>query len=205
MIALSVLHRLVTPAPAVTPRCELCANPLDDHHRHVVEIGVHAVRCACAACAILFAGATGRYRTVPDRVIADPAFALDADQLELPVSLAFYVRDSARDTIVVRYPGPAGITEGELSPAGWAALATATQLAGELACDVEALLVRTRRAGKESDTAACYLVPISEAYALAGRLRTTWRGFTGGDAAARELDDSFAKLEQRARGRRGRR
>ena len=33
-----------------------------------------------------------------------------------------------------------------------------------------------------------FVVPVSAAYALAGELRTTWEGLTGGDAPTRVLD-----------------
>lgn len=204
MIALPPIARLATrPERAVAAmRCELCTKPLGDVHRHLVEVGgrvevgAHTVICACTACAILFVQATGaaRYRTVPDRVRIDSGFSLRPDQLGIPVGLAFCFRDSSVDEVIACYPGPAGIVEAELAPEAWERLAAATRLTTLLEPDVEALLVRSLRGSASS---SCYLVPITTAYELAARLRKTWSGFTGGDAAERELAAFFAELDAR--------
>ncbi len=200
MIGLPSLAKLASPArpAAAEARCELCSSPLAERHRHVVELGRRGVLCACHACALLFANGDGgaRYKTVPERVRVDAAFAVspqDWAQLGIPVGLAFFHRDSARACTVAGYPGPAGVVEAELEPSVWQAIADATPLARELADDVEALLVRgTRGAARMT----CYLVPISATFALVARLRASWQGFSGGDAAERELAAYFAALEQ---------
>lgn len=204
MIAFRALAKLATPRPAAAAeaRCELCAAPIPAQHRHVVELGVHGIQCACRACAILFAaGEPGaRYRTVPERVLADPSFALTSQQwsaLGVPVGLAFLFRDSVRGQGIVCYPGAAGVVEGELDPEVWDAVAAATPLARVLVEDVEALIVHGERGAREL---ACYLVPISDAYELAGRLRASWQGFSGGDRARAELAAFFAGLAARAQG-----
>jgi hypothetical protein len=180
------------------PRCELCGGTLAAQHRHVLELGAadaRGVRCACGPCAVLFAtdAPRPRYRTVPERVRNDPAFAMSAARwaaLGAPVALAFFVRDAA-GAVVARYPGPAGVTEAALEPDAWAAIRAATPLAGALAPDVEALLVH----GDRGAPLACWLVPITAAYELCGRLRACWTGFSGGDAAQQELAAFFAELE----------
>ena len=200
MIALPSLHSLASSGrqtPAV-PRCELCTTAIGERHRHVVELGKRGVLCACAACAILFArGEPGaRFRAVPDRFQRDPEFAIAPgrwSELGIPVGLAFCFRDSAHGCGVVSYPGPAGIVDAELTPAAWNEIASATRLAATLEDDVEALLVRGEP-GAPRMTA--YLVPISTAFELAGRLRTTWVGFSGGDVARREIEAFFARLER---------
>ena len=73
-------------------------------------------------------------------------------------------------------------------------IAAVSPLAGELESDVEALVVRRERGATE---VACYLVPISMAYELVGRPRTTWAGFSGGERAEAELTAFFADLERR--------
>jgi hypothetical protein len=182
-----------TPRPAGA-RCEVCASPLAERHRHVVEIGHRGVACACQACAILFerGDQAGRYRTVPDRVLRDPAFTLPAAELGVPVGLACFVRETER--VATWYPGPAGITDGELDDVAWAALAAATPLAEQLVPHVEALLVYTPRSAPPR---GCYLVPVTAAYELAGKLRTSWQGFTGGSETEAALAAFFAELDVR--------
>lgn len=198
MIALPPLARLATRPARVdtTERCELCTRPIGEVHRHLVEPGGHNVVCACMACAILFVQATGaaRYRTVPDRVRIDTSFRLGPDQLGIPVGLAFCFRDSTVDEVIACYPGPAGLVETELAPEAWERLVAATRLAAQLEPDVEALLVRSLRGGGPP---SCYLVPITTAYELAARLRKTWSGFTGGEAAELELAAFFRELDLR--------
>jgi len=197
MIGLRSLAPFAGPPRATAARCEVCASPIPEQHRHVVEVAeprVRGVACACQACAILFEGgdASGRYHTVPDRVLRDPAFALPAAQLGVPVGLACFVREDER--VATWYPGPAGLTDGELDGGAWAALVAATPLAAQLVPHVEALVVYTPRSGPPR---GCYLVPVTAAYELAGRLRRTWQGFTGGDEAQAELAAFFAELDAR--------
>lgn len=194
MIGLRTLAPFAAPRPAAAARCEVCASAIPETHRHVVEIGQRGVACACQACAILFerGDAAGRYRTVPDRVLRDPAFAMTATDLAIPVGLVCFVRES--DRVAIWYPGPAGITDDELDPAGWDALAAATPLARELAPHVEALLVWAPR---HKPSRGCYLVPVTTAYELAGTLRATWQGFTGGSEAEAQLAAFFAGLDAR--------
>lgn len=180
-------------------RCELCGSPIGELHRHVVELGQRGAQCACQACGILFARseAGARFRTIPDRVRVDRAFALTPAQwaeLGVPVALAFCYRDSQRESGVVCYPGPAGVTDAELEPTAWDAIAAATPLAHDLEPDVEALLVHGPRGAA---SLACYLVPISTAYELVGRLRGTWRGFSGGEESDVELARFFTELDER--------
>jgi hypothetical protein len=213
MIALPALQRLVSVSPrtVAAAKCELCGLVLEDRHRHVVELGAapgdeaklrdgaYGVLCACRACSILFSrsDSLARFRTVPDRVMADPRFTITQDrwaQLGIPVGLAFFVRSSVLGRIVARYPGPAGVTEADLEPDAWNEIAAATSLAAKLEADVEALLVHAERG---EPGATCFLIPVSDAYELAGRLRRTWQGFSGGDQARGELASFFSELAQR--------
>jgi hypothetical protein len=199
------LGRFARPVPrgrAEGDACELCSAALDAGHAHVVDLRSRAVRCACRACAVLFrdpgAGAD-RYRTVPDRVLVDPALRLAEAEwaaLQIPVRLAFLFRSSIAGRWVALYPGPAGTVESALPLDAWTALAARTPLAAAAAPDVEALLVRGERGG---GTLEVLLVPIDRCYALAGRLRRAWRGFEGGAEARREIDAFFAELRERAR------
>lgn len=186
MIALRSLTRYAgaVPVEAGHARCELCGDACGEPHRHVLELEGRAVHCACAACAIAFGGrANPRYRTIPERVRRATDFTLRIRELGIPVSLAICQRD------LVCYPGPAGMTDAELDGGAWEAIAAATELAGDLEPDVEALLIRDR---------ACYLVPISTCFELVGRLRAVWEGFTGGARVEAELATFFAELDRRA-------
>jgi hypothetical protein len=224
----ATLARFARRSAAASPgaACELCGAPVEERHRHVVDLTQRAVRCACAACAVLFrtpgAGAA-RFRTVPDRVLYEPGFALgDADwaALEIPVRLAFISRSSAAGRWIAVYPGPAGAVESALPLEAWARLSERSALVAAAEPDVEALLVRGLVPGgvgggapalRDGRPAAgpdavprggaleCLLVPIDRCYELAGRIRRVWRGFDGGAEARRELDGFFAALRERAR------
>jgi hypothetical protein len=60
--------------------------------------------------------------------------------------------------------------------------------------DVEALLVNRAVERREH-----FLVPIDDCYALAGVLRTHWKGFAGGAEVWREIDAFFDRLREQAR------
>jgi hypothetical protein len=113
--------------------------------------------CACRACYLLFThgqAARGRYRSVPDRYLVDPARPMTAaewEALEIPVGLAFFLRSSAAGQVTGFYPSPAGATECRLDLAAWDRLAADHPLLAAMAPDVEAALI-CRTAG--SDPAA---------------------------------------------------
>jgi hypothetical protein len=195
-----MLSRFARPPAPPGERCELCAQDIAEPHPHVVDLVTRTLACACAACGTLFRhfGAGARYRTVPDRVLVDPAFSLD-DQawaaLRIPVGLAFVFCNSSLSRWVAFYPSPAGSTEAELPEQPWQALLASSPLLAEVQPDVEALLVH-RPPGAPG---AYFLVPIDACYRLVAKVRLTWRGFHGGDAARAEIEDFFAELRTRAR------
>ncbi|MEU6882571.1 DUF5947 family protein [Streptomyces sp. NPDC046712] len=195
------LRRFTTPPPPREERCELCGVPLDgERHRHLVDIDKRALVCACGPCAQLMthSGASpGRFRAVPGRHLSDPAHRVDDrawEALRIPVSVAFFFRNSALDRPVAFYPSPAGATESELEESAWQTLLDATRLATELEPDVEALLMRRHEGRTE-----CFLVPIDICYELVGRMRLHWQGFDGGAEARADLDALFAHVRGLAR------
>jgi Family of unknown function (DUF5947) len=201
--ALSVLRRIATrplPDPDLQT-CDMCAEPITSDHRHVVDIQNRQLMCTCRGCGLLFSSeaANQRYRAVPDRYLSFPDFKLnDAgwDALDIPVGLAFFFSSSVLGRVVAFYPGPAGVTESELGLAAWTDVLEANPELGVLRDDVEALLVR----GPDPDHQAhCFLVPIDACYELAGRLRTVWRGFDGGQDARAVITDFFATVAARSR------
>lgn len=217
------LRRFARPSrtPAGAPadeRCELCGERIGREHGHMVDLQKRSIACACRACALLFTRDGGRYRTVPDRVLADPRAPLTGAEwaeLQIPVAIAFFFVNSALGQVIASYPSPAGVTECELDLAAWDRLADGHPLLGVLKPDVEAILVLGSGAagsgaggnggdGSNGGTAGAggietFLVPIDICYSLAGALRLEWRGFDGGAEVKRILADLIASLRDRAR------
>lgn len=187
-------------AVAGAERCELCAAVVPAEHGHVADLEQATLICACRACYLLFTheqAGRGRYRSVPDRYLADPARQLPAaqwDQLQIPVDLAFFLKSSARDEVAGFYPSPAGVTECRLDLASWQRLTGDYPLLGAAAPDVEAILISRSGAGTES-----FLVPIDACYELAGRMRLHWRGFDGGAEARASITEFLDGVRTRAR------
>jgi hypothetical protein len=145
-----------------------------------------------------------RYRSVPDRYLAFPDFALDRrgwESLQIPVGLAFFFRNSAIDQTVAFYPGPAGATESELDMDAWNTISGADARLSMLADDVEALLVRVPEddPDRPAQPAECYLVPIDACYEFVGRLRMLWRGFDGGQQVREFIDEFFDGISARSK------
>jgi Family of unknown function (DUF5947) len=191
------------PVPEV---CELCATPVPAQHPHLVQVAERRMLCACGPCGFLFdnpGAGGGGYRRVPDRYLSDPEFRLtDAqwDELQIPVSMAFFLHNSAQGKVIACYPSPAGATESELGLEAWAAGLGAGRLAAALEPDVEALLVRRDKAGAgASGSAEGLLVPIDACYRLVGLVKLHWRGFDGGAEAWHEIDGFFDALREQAR------
>jgi hypothetical protein len=201
--ALAGLRRIINerPAPVVGERCEMCAEPITDGHRHVVDLESRALMCTCRGCYLLFTAedAQLRYRAVPDRYLSFPDVTLDArqyDELEIPVGLAFLFNSSVLNRTVAFYPGPAGATESELPLEAWTRVVEANPQLSVVRADVEALLLRGTDRGSEF---SCHLVPIDACYALVGQLRQLWRGFDGGTEAHQAMEDFFAEIAARSR------
>jgi len=194
------LRRFLRPRTETSPEhCELCSITLGPQHRHLVDIERRSLACACLACAILFdrpGAGGGRFRTIPDRHLADPAWQVDPVHwaaLRIPVDMAFFFRNSRLGQVVALYPSPAGATESEIEPAAWEAAFGGSALAREMEPDVEALLVR-----RHDVAGSCHLVPVDAAYQLVGRLRMHWQGFDGGAQVHAEIAAFFDDLGRRA-------
>jgi Family of unknown function (DUF5947) len=179
----------------------MCREPLDGRtgHGHVVELEKRSIVCACRACYLLFThdgAAGGRYRSVPNRICYDPATPLtdeDWNELQIPVSMAFFFYNSALDRIVAGYPSPGGTTECELDLEAWDRMVATYPLVKTLTPDVEALFVNRTDHGNE-----IFLIPIDECYALVGELRLRWQGFDGGAEAHAAIATFLANLRHRA-------
>jgi len=200
---LAVLTRIgaARPAPDPRQRCEMCAEAIAEQHQHVVDLAGRGLLCTCRPCYLLFTAedADLRYRAVPDRYLSFPGWALGSgqwDELEIPVGLAFFFRNSVLDRTVAFYPGPAGATESELPLGAWDAIVATNPALATLRPDVEALLVR--RPDRTAGVPGSFLVPIDRCYELVGALRLAWRGFDGGQEARALLDAFFADLGARS-------
>jgi hypothetical protein len=204
----SPLRRLAAPRPLEPveqiERCELCAEPIAPEHRHVVDLQARSLLCACRGCALLLdrrGAGGGHYRLVPERRLRLDGFDLDDvrwSSLAIPVDLAFFFRSSSAGRIAAVYPGAMGATESLLELETWRELEEANPVLRELDDDVEALLVN-RAGGRRQH----FLVPIDDCYALAGVMRTHWKGFGGGAEVWREIDAFFDRLRERARQQEG--
>ena len=176
----------------------MCATDIPAEHGHVVNIAARALLCVCRACYLLFVtrgAAGGRFLSVPDRYAALPGVILDTsewEELQIPVGIVCIFHNSALGRTVALYPSPAGATESLLPLDTWPAILRAHPELDTLAPDVEALLVRRQQEGLE-----CFVVPIDACYELVGRLRLEWRGFQGGPAAWRSVDEFFSRVRAR--------
>ncbi len=177
--------------------CELCSAPLEEEHRHLVDLLGRAICCSCRACALLFeepGAAQGRYVTIPERVLVDPSFTLDHDawdRLHIPVELAFFFFHGALERWVAFYPSPAGAVESELPLEVFAEVFGGSALLAHAKPDVDALLIR---AGRATD---CLLVPIDACYRLIAELRLAWRGIDGGGEVRAKIDAFFDQLRRK--------
>ncbi|MGH3002476.1 MAG: DUF5947 family protein [Gaiellaceae bacterium] len=184
---------------AQVERCELCGEAIAPEHRHVVDLHVRSLLCACRGCAILLdrpGAGGGHYRLVPERRLWLDGFDLDDlrwASLGVPVDLAFFFRSSGVGRTAAVYPGAMGATESLLELETWQELEDANPVLRGLEDDVEALLVN--HADGRHDH---FLVPIDDCYALAGVMRTHWKGFGGGAEVWREIDAFFDRLRERA-------
>ncbi|MEU7692994.1 DUF5947 family protein [Microbispora hainanensis] len=189
--------RAETARAKAVERCEMCAEPLEAGHGHVVDLETRALVCACRGCRLLFVR-RGRYRAVPDRFRYAPSFRVspaDWDELGIPVRTAFFFRNSSLGRTVAFYPSPAGATESLLPLATWERVLAANPELADAEPDVEALLVDRAPDGSFS----CHLVPIDACYRLVGLVRLHWKGFDGGREAWEAIDGFFAALRRRAR------
>jgi hypothetical protein len=186
-----------------TPRgegCEMCGEDITDEHSHVVNVDSRSLLCTCRPCYLLFThegAGRGNYRAVPDRHLTDPDFQLSDvrwDELQVPVTMAFFFHNSVLGRVVAHYPSPAGATESLLDLAAWDSIVSDNPLAAALEPDVEALIVHRSK----EDTQA-YLVPIDRCYELVGRVRLHWTGFDGGAEARQDIADFFDDVRRRSR------
>jgi hypothetical protein len=199
-----VLEKLMKPPARPRPgeKCEMCGVDVEDNHSHIVNLDTRSLMCACRPCYLLFVGAGsggGRYRAVPSRYLALDDFAMTPaqwDDLQIPVSVAFFFFNSRANQVVAFYPSPAGATESLLRLETWAEISAKNPALFHMQPDVEALLVRVadNRGGRNES----FIVPIDACYELVGHLRRLWRGFDGGNEAHAEMAAFFDRVREQA-------
>jgi hypothetical protein len=186
-------------AEGASERCAMCAIPIPSAHRHLVDTTDRTIKCMCPHCHMLFSepgAAVGRYRHIPTRHQRIAGFEVtqgEWDDLQIPVALAFFFRNSDQDRIVAFYPGPAGATESLLPLDAWARITARHPGLDDIEPDVEAVIVR-----RTDDETLAFIVPIDRCYELTGRLRMHWSGFDGGREAAVAIHQFFDDVGARA-------
>jgi hypothetical protein len=187
-----VVRRAGTRRRDTAEHCELCAEPVAEQHRHLLDTDTGAVLCACTACSILFdrdAASNGHYRLLPDRRLRLPA--VDPGPLGVPVGVAFFVRQ-ADGAVRAHYPSPAGATRWEIDADAWQAVVRESPELAGLAPLVEALLVNTT-----GDRREAWLVPVDDCFRMVAIVRREWEGLTGGDRVAPAIERFFDELGRR--------
>jgi Family of unknown function (DUF5947) len=198
----ALLQQMLKKRPPAGERCDFCAAPLTSEHSHLIELAARRILCSCRPCYIVFepeGAAQGKYRPIPSRYAEVADFAIDEalwDALAIPIGLAFFFYNSLEKKMVAFYPSPAGATESLLPLETWDEIAAAHPLLTTIVPDVEAILIQRGR-----DSSRCFIVPIDAAYELVGVIRSTWKGFDGGEEAHAKIAEYFDKLAQLANGR----
>jgi hypothetical protein len=174
-------------------RCDLCSAILPAGHLHLLDVEARRAVCACQGCAMVVGSRRdGRYREVPPRGERLADFRLsDAEwaALQIPIGLAMLLWSTPHGGPLALYPGPAGLTESEIADEAWAALRDRNPGMGELAPDVEAVLVNRMNGRRE-----VFRISIDRGFSLAALIRTQWRGIHGGDAVWGALDGFFDQM-----------
>lgn len=178
-------------------RCDLCGAGLGPEHQHLLRPADRRVLCGCDPCAILFShrDAGTKFLQIPRSGIRFDDFQIsDAEwsALRLPIDLAFFLRNSAEQRVMAYYPSPAGSTESLLSLDSWEDLVHHNPRLAAMQADVEALLVNRTEGRRDY-----FIAPIDQCYRLTGLIRMHWRGFSGGEAVWREVENFFAELDRR--------
>jgi hypothetical protein len=192
----SQLRRFVSPPPALE-HCQFCHVAIAAKHPHLIEVSNRGVVCACSDCAVAETARPGSpYRLIPQKIQLLRDFAISDAQwgaFQIPIDLVFVFLDSAAGRPVALYPGAAGAIQSLLGLEAWAELTASNPVLNQLQPDVEALLVNRTKGTREY-----YRAPIDRCYALAGLIRTHWRGLSGGTAVWDHIDAYFAGLRDEA-------
>jgi Family of unknown function (DUF5947) len=198
----AMLQAMMQKRPPAGERCDYCSTPLAHDHSHLIELAERRILCACRPCYIVFepeGAAQGKYRAIPDRFREIEAFSIDDmqwDALQVPIGLAFFFYNSLEKRMVAFYPSPAGATESLLPLDTWSEITAAHPVLASIKPDVEAILIQRNR-----EVSRSYIVPIDSAYELVGLIRTSWKGFDGGEEAHEKIGGYFENVHARSQGK----
>jgi hypothetical protein len=199
---IAMLQQMLQKRPPAGERCDYCATPLSPEHSHLIELAERRILCACRPCYIVFepkGAAQGKYRAIPTRYREIDDFEIAEgqwDALQIPIGLAFFFYNSLEERMVAFYPSPAGATESLLPLDTWDELIAQYSDLAPIEPDVEAVLIRRTR-----EESRAFIVPIDSAYELVGLIRTSWKGFDGGEEAHRKIEAYFEKIRARGQGK----
>jgi hypothetical protein len=115
------------------------------------------------------------------------------ESFSIPINMAFFVKRADASTPAVYYPSPAGATESLLTAEAWQEIVAANAPLQKMEPEVECLLVNRVTAPHEY-----FLAPIDECYRLVGLIRSSWRGFSGGAEAWKEIANFFVSLRRKS-------
>ena len=178
--------------------CDLCGNEIPPDHRHVLQLTERRILCVCESCLALRSG-DPELRPSGTRVVWLDDFELSDElwaRFQIPIGLAFFLRDSAAGRVVALYPSPAGATESELDLDAWDELGAANPALADLEADAEALIVN--RMGEPPQHA---IAPIDECYRLVGLIKASWEGISGGVGPEEAIERFFDELRMRSASR----
>lgn len=170
-------------------RCDLCAAPVPEAHRHMYDSARDEVMCACRPCSVLFArdaASEGHYRLIPERRAR--LAPVSTGPLGVPVGLAFFV-PRTDGSVQAHYPSPAGATRWDVDPGAWRDAVRDSPELGGLTDEVEALLVNTARGARHH-----WIVPVDDCFRLVALVRREWRGLSGGSRVWPEIERFFDEL-----------
>ena len=181
--------------------CRFCNAAIDTPHVHVINIVTHTLINVCRSCYLLFSlegAAQGKYKAVPQRRVYIPALAMTQahwEGLQIPVGIAFFLRNTSRSCITGHYPGPEGTTVSLVRWETWDALEEANPILEKLVPDVETLMIYHPPAHSCSEGG---IVPIDVSNELMKCLKQQWRGLDGGGEAWRTIQRFVADIRTRS-------
>jgi Family of unknown function (DUF5947) len=182
-------------ASAEVERCDLCAIPIPEDHRHLLHLVERRIVCACEACWAMRAG-EGDYRPVGNRTMALTELALPDDlwaSFQIPIGLAFFMESTVTGCVVAMYPSPGGATESELHFESWSRMVALNPVLAELEPDIEGLI-----ANRLADPPVYVIAPIDRCYALTGTIKAHWEGISGGPGVTEAVSRFFDRLRAAA-------